>query len=133
MEKRSILIVDDSAANIKVLSSILRQEYRILAAKSGEEALECIAKSGTPDLVLLDIVMPGIDGYEVCRRLKEDNKTADVPVVFITAKTDEAEREKGLGLGAAAYITKPFDVETVRRIVGEQAGKGGPNPHDPGL
>lgn len=122
MEKRNILIVDDSAANIKVLSSILRQEYRILAAKSGEEALECIEKSGMPDLILLDIVMPGMDGYEVCRRLKEDSKTADVPVVFITAKSDEAERQKGLGLGAAAYVTKPFDVETVRRIVGEQAG-----------
>ena len=132
MEKRSILIVDDSAANIKVLSSILRQEYRILVAKDGAETLEFLATTGRPDLVLLDIVMPGIDGYEVCRRLKEDNKTADVPVVFITAKTDEAEREKGLGLGAAAYVTKPFDVETVRRIVGEQAGKGGPNPHDPG-
>jgi len=113
MKKRSILIVDDSAANIKVLSSVLRQGYRILAAKSGEEAFECIEKSGKPDLLLLDISMPGMDGYEVCRRLKESSETAD-----------EAERQKGLGLGAAAYVTKPFDVETVRKIVREQAGPG---------
>lgn len=119
MNKVTILIVDDTPANLKTLAGILKQEYRLVISKSGEGAIELIEKGERPDVILLDIMMPGIDGYEVCRRLKQKDETRQIPIIFITAKSEEEEKRKGLSLGAAAYITKPFDVETVRRIVRE--------------
>lgn len=102
-----VLIVDDAPANIKILLPTLQPDFDISIATNGQQALQ-LAKSQKPDLILLDIIMPEMDGYEVCRRLKADEQTRDIPVIFITAKDDEADEMTGLELGAVDYITKPF-------------------------
>ncbi|MEW5774225.1 MAG: hybrid sensor histidine kinase/response regulator [Thermodesulfobacteriota bacterium] len=116
--KPRILVVDDMPANIKLLSGILRPEYQAVAATDGPRALEMAASDAQPDLVLLDIIMPGMNGYEVCKRLKADPRTRDIPVVFITALSEESDEAMGLGLGAADYITKPFRPHIVKARVG---------------
>ena len=103
----SILIVDDESLNLKVLKTILENEYEIIVAKSGEQALKRI-EAYPPSLILLDILMPEMDGYEVCRRLKENQATANIPIIFITALTEALDEAKGFTLGAVDYITKPF-------------------------
>ncbi|MBC8230101.1 response regulator [bacterium] len=109
-----ILIVDDIPANLNLLREALEPEdYEILGATSGEMALQ-IATRAVPDLILLDIVMPGIDGFETCRRLKADPKTADIPVIFITAKEETENVVEGFRVGGVDYITKPFRNEEVR-------------------
>lgn len=105
--KPRILVVDDTPANIKVLSEVLRHDYELSVATDGDQALE-LASQQPPDLVLLDIMMPGMDGYEVCRRLKANPATAQAPVIFVTAMTREGDEAKGLDLGAVDYVTKPF-------------------------
>lgn len=119
--KQNILIVDDSPANIKVLAAALISDYEISATTSGAEAIEIASlRTGlnvAPDLILLDIMMPGMDGYEVCRRLKSDNSTKNIPVIFITARTEEKEETKGFELGAVDYITKPFSTAIVKARV----------------
>jgi CheY-like chemotaxis protein len=112
----SIMIVDDEVINIEILLEALESNYDIIVAINGEEALELI-QSEKPDLILLDIMMPGIDGYEVCRRIKSNDKTRDIPVVFLSAKQAENAKQKGLELGADDYITKPFDPFVVQSIV----------------
>ena len=107
-KKDSILIVDDSADNVALISSLLKGTYRVKAAIEGELALRIAGGDEPPDLILLDVMMPGMDGYEVCRRLKEDQRTSDIPVIFLTAKTEVVDEEKGLGLGAVDYIAKPI-------------------------
>ncbi|MEP0872465.1 hybrid sensor histidine kinase/response regulator [Trichocoleus desertorum AS-A10] len=108
-----ILIVDDNPNNTKVLFELLKESgYRVLVAKSGESALERL-KSVSPDLVLLDVMMPGIDGFETCRRLKAAPTTQEIPVIFMTALADTVDKVKGLTLGAVDYITKPFQQEEV--------------------
>ena len=103
-----ILIVDDVTRNIQIISTILKQEgYKISFARSGESALELL-QNKTFDLILLDIMMPGIDGYETCRRLKNDPETSELPVIFLTGKADSDSIVKGFDLGAVDYITKPF-------------------------
>jgi adenylate cyclase len=102
-----ILIVDDIQKNIQLLGSILGGQYRISAAKNGPEALKLVEKV-LPDLILLDIMMPEMDGYEVCRRIKADSRTKDIPIIFLTAKTEVADETAGLELGAVDYITKPI-------------------------
>jgi putative two-component system response regulator len=114
-ERPTILIVDDTPANIKTLAGMLKEDYKIISAKSGEEALSLLSSSALPDLILLDIMMPGMDGYEVCKQLKADKRTKDIPVIFITAKNEDKQR--GKELGSAAYITKPFHAKTVIQIV----------------
>lgn len=110
MEKKScILIVDDERQNIKVLSEFLRDTYKIMAAKDGEQALKAIRGSIVPDLILLDILMPGIDGYEVCKRLKADEKTQHIPVIFVTAVTETQDAARGFQAGAVDFIQKPLD------------------------
>ncbi|MDE1950888.1 MAG: response regulator [Burkholderiales bacterium] len=105
----TILVVDDLATNIEVIGGLLQdQGYRVLAAADGESALRYAARSPAPDLVLLDVVMPGIDGYEVLRRLREAPASAQIPVVFLTALGEAADEERGLALGAADYVTKPI-------------------------
>ncbi|MEA2060420.1 MAG: diguanylate cyclase [Thermodesulfobacteriota bacterium] len=106
-KKTSILIVDDQPANIRSLSAILQEEYTIMVATSGAKALEIARGKKKPDLILLDVKMPEMDGYEVLRSLKSDENTRDIPVVFVTAKDADDEEEFGLKLGAADYITKP--------------------------
>ena len=106
-KKHTILVVDDEKANINVMIGLLKNDYRVLIAKSGEKALQVVSIS-KPDLILLDIMMPEMDGYEVCRRLKADEKNKNIPVVFISAKSEENDETKGLKLGAIDYITKPI-------------------------
>jgi PleD family two-component response regulator len=103
----TILIVDDAFDNIEILSEALSSEFDILFAASGPEALD-IASSQIPDLILLDIIMPEMDGYAVCKRLKADPKTKHIPIIFITAMTQVEDETKGLKLGALDYITKPI-------------------------
>ncbi len=106
-----ILIVDDIPANLNVLYDTLAKEnYEVLAAPSGEIALKN-AQRANPDLILLDIVMPDINGYEVCRRLKQNQATADIPVIFITVREEKESLSKAFGAGGVDYITKPFEKE----------------------
>ncbi|CAK0775398.1 hypothetical protein CCP3SC15_510003 [Gammaproteobacteria bacterium] len=112
-KKPLILIVDDTPTNIQVLAEALCVDYRVRVASSGKIAFEIIAKFGAPDLILLDVMMPEMDGYEVCRRLKQSPETKHVPVIFVTAKTDIVDEEYGLHLGAVDYIAKPFHLAIV--------------------
>lgn len=107
VQKQSILIVDDASENLLILSNLLADEGDIITTESGEQAIE-LARSQLPDLILLDVSMPGMDGYEVCGALKADVATRDIPVIFVTAHSDEGEEEKGLSLGAIDYIIKPY-------------------------
>ena len=118
MEKPTILIVDDESANLAVLNQLLTPQYRVLACKSGEQALKTASKDPAPDLILLDVMMPGVDGYEVIARLREDPKTRDIPVIFVTALDDEIDEEHGLELGAVDYIAKPVKPAVLRVRVG---------------
>ena len=107
--RQTILVVDDVSANIDVLSAVLRPEYKVKVALSGERALKIAASDPKPDMILLDIMMPEMDGYEVCHRLKSNPSTRSIPVIFITAKSQEEDEKKGLELGAEDYITKPIN------------------------
>lgn len=106
-----VLVVDDTPANIHVIKGILQGQYKIKAATSGAKALQIVAKVPPPDLVVLDVMMPEMDGYEVCRRLKAEPSTASIPVLFVTGHADDAERAKGMALGAVAYVSKPVEPE----------------------
>lgn len=108
-ERFRVLIVDDETINIDVLVGLLGSRYITLVAKSGEQALKRLKREPLPDLILLDIVMPGLDGYEVCRRIKNDPQTKDIPVIFITGKGDEQDEARGFQVGAVDYITKPVN------------------------
>jgi len=103
----TILVVDDMSINIKILVELLSDKYDVVIALDGEEALEIVNESQV-DLILLDIMMPNLDGYEVCRKLKLNNNTNNIPVIFITAKVDEESIEKAYEIGGADYVTKPF-------------------------
>ena len=107
-QKQVILVVDDMPANIQILASLLGERYIVKAARSGEKALAIARSENPPDLILLDVVMPGMDGYQVCRQLKAEPDTANIPVIFVTSLSDEEDEEKGLKMGAVDYITKPF-------------------------
>jgi putative two-component system response regulator len=105
--KPVILVVDDTPDNIALLSGLLKEMYRVKVATNGEKAL-AVAKAAQPDLILLDIMMPVMDGYETCRRLKMDGELKDIPVIFLTAKEEIEDENKGFELGAVDYITKPI-------------------------
>ena len=108
-----ILIVDDIPTNIKLLYEFLQQSnYRVSIAKNAESAFKKLEKI-VPDLILLDVMMPGMDGYEVCEKLKRNPETRDIPVIFMTARTDEVDKVKGLSIGAVDYITKPIHTDEV--------------------
>ena len=110
MDKKScILIVDDERQNIKVLAELLRNHYKLMAAKNGEQALKATQGNILPDLILLDIMMPGIDGYEVCKRLKADERTKHIPVIFVTAITETQDAARGFQAGAVDFIQKPLN------------------------
>jgi len=108
-----ILVIDDIPANIKSLNGILGSDYTIVFATDWRKGLE-LARRSHPDIILLDIMMPDMDGYEICRRLKSETETRDIPVIFITALDSEADEEKGLAIGAADYMAKPFRPAIVR-------------------
>ena len=109
--------MDDIHENLHALMNILRDDYAILAATSGDKALELARRAPLPDLILLDIMMPGMDGHEVCRRLKADPHTRDIPVIFLTSLSDEDDERLGLELGAEDYIIKPISPPIVRARV----------------
>jgi diguanylate cyclase (GGDEF)-like protein len=111
-----VLIVDDVPTNIQILADILKQDYRVLFATSGEQALS-IAATREPDLILLDVMMPGIDGFMVCTRLKKDPLLRDTPVIFVTAMGEVEDETRGFEVGAVDYITKPVSPPVVRARV----------------
>jgi diguanylate cyclase (GGDEF)-like protein len=111
--RQRILIVDDMPTNIRILGEALRQDYAVSVATDGDQALAAALGATSPDLVLLDIMMPGMDGYEVCRRLKADPAGKAIPVIFVTALGEAVDEERGLSLGAVDYIAKPFSVPVV--------------------
>ncbi|MEB3290243.1 MAG: two-component system response regulator [Leptolyngbya sp.] len=106
-ERETILVVDDTPENLAFMSGLLKDLYRVKVANNGEKALTIVRSANPPDLVLLDIMMPGLDGYEVCRLMKADHQIAKIPIIFLTAKSEIEDEQKGLELGAADYITKP--------------------------
>ncbi len=106
-KRETILVVDDVADNISLMAGILGEDYRVTFAMNGPDALAAAQGTPQPSLILLDVMMPGMDGYEVCRRLKADLRTRDIPVIFLTALTDVANEEQGLKLGAVDYLHKP--------------------------
>ena len=108
-----VLIVDDAVENLQVLSGLLKDKYRIKIAKSGEKALELANALEKPHLILLDVVMPGISGFEVCAQLKSDDSTKNIPVIFITALNEATDETKGFSVGGADFISKPFHPEVV--------------------
>lgn len=114
-----ILVVDDEPANIEVIADIFDDDYDVLIATDGQRALE-IAGTSEPEVVLLDVMMPGMDGFEVCRRLKDQRATADIAVIFITGMGDVDAEAKGLELGAVDYVNKPINPPVVRRRVDNQ-------------
>ena len=111
-----VLIVDDQPANVRVIAKALNDEYEIFFATSGAKALEIAASSGI-ELVLLDVVMPELDGFEVCRRLKSDDRTSAIPVIFVTAREETSDEARGFDVGAVDYITKPIRPPVVRARV----------------
>ncbi|MBP2313668.1 diguanylate cyclase [Azospirillum soli] len=111
-----ILVVDDIPSNVHVLSRILKDDYDIYFATDGDKALELV-QTRLPDLVLLDIMMPGMDGYEVCTRIKDDPATRDIPVIFISAKSEVEDETHGLEVGAIDFITKPISPPIVKARV----------------
>ena len=111
----TVLIVDDTEANIDILMEIL-EEYDLVVAMDGESALETVEEE-LPALILLDVLMPDIDGFEVCKRLKSSPETATVPIIFLSALSEDEEKQKGLDLGAVDFITKPFDPSEIQAKV----------------
>jgi len=112
-EKKVVLVVDDAPANIRVVNEILHDSYKVKIATNGQKALELAGETPGPDLILLDVVMPGMDGYEVCTRLKANPGTRDIPVIFLTAQTETTDETRGFEAGAVDYIHKPFSPAVV--------------------
>ena len=109
----TVLIVDDTETNVDILVDTLGEDYDIAVAMDGESALEAVEEE-LPDLILLDIMMPDMDGFEVCKRLKDNPETADIPVIFLSALTEADEKQKGLKLGAVDFLTKPFNPSVIQ-------------------
>lgn len=107
-EKPRVLIVDDERSNISLLGNLLQPDCEVLVATDGASALRRAAAEVKPDIILLDVMMPGMDGYQVCKQLKENDATRDIPVIFITAMGEEDDEALGLRIGAVDYVTKPF-------------------------
>ena len=118
--KSTILVVDDTPENLTLMSTLLKDSYQVRAANHGERALKIAFSDQPPDLILLDIMMPDIDGYEVCRQLKAQTATRDIPIIFLTARSDMEDEQKGLALGAVDYITKPINPPIVLARVAAQ-------------
>jgi DNA-binding response OmpR family regulator len=117
-KKKCVLAVDDTPSYLMLLNMILQKHYAVKAAPKGETALKIVRQApDAVDIILLDIMMDGMDGFAVCQALKADPATAHIPVIFISGKEDEADRKKGLALGAADFLLKPFAAESVLATV----------------
>jgi len=119
-QKKTVLVVDDAPANIQIVNSILCEKYKVRVATNGAKALELVNAMPRPDLILLDVMMPGMDGYEVCSRLKTDPDTQDIPVIFLTGQTETSDETHGFEVGAVDYIHKPFSPAVVQARVQTQ-------------
>ena len=117
LPKQCVLVVDDSPENIELLSEVLRDDYRVRVATSGEKALKIVYSDEPPDLILLDIMMPGISGLEICRRLKANPDRRRIPIIFVTAMSSTEDEQRGLDTGAVDYITKPISPPIVKARV----------------
>lgn len=116
--RQTVLVVDDMPNNIALLSEVLHDEYRIKVALNGKEALDIVRSSDPPDIVLMDVMMPQMDGYEACEIMKSDLEMQSIPVIFVTAMDEEREESRGFEIGAVDYITKPISPEIVKARVG---------------
>ena len=116
IEKPTLLLVDDEPVNLRVLKQLLANDYQLIFARNGEEALK-LAPSRQPNLILLDVMMPGLTGFEVCRQLKQQENTKQIPVIFVTALNDEQDETQGFDAGAVDYITKPISPAIVKARV----------------
>ncbi|MEO5363241.1 MAG: response regulator [Magnetococcus sp. DMHC-8] len=128
--KSTILLVDDEDANLELLQGLLKDEYTLVSARNGPKALSLAAQK--PDLILLDIMMPGMDGYEVCRRLKANEQTKDIPIIFVASKREMADEIDGLKIGAADYIAKPITALEVKARVKAYLALGAADKSDGG-
>ena len=108
-QKPTILVVDDTPDNLSLMSGLLKELYKVKVANNGEKAIKVAQGDSPPDLILLDIMMPGLSGYDVCKILKDDVATRDIPIIFLTAMTGTEDEKKGLELGAVDFITKPVN------------------------
>ena len=120
MQLSTVLVVDDTPDNLTLMSGLLKDHYRVKVANGGDRALKIAFSDSPPDLILLDIMMPEIDGYEVCRRLKNDPRTSEIPIIFLTAKSEVEDETRGLEMGAVDYITKPISPPIVLARVKSQ-------------
>ena len=117
MEKKIILVVDDAPAIIDLLAGLLKDKYRVKAAINGKTALRIAQSAKPPDLILLDIVMPVMDGLEVCKKLKKNAETTDIPIVFLSGEADEEACERGMEIGGAAYLKKPVEPKSLFSVI----------------
>ncbi len=113
-ERATILVVDDTPDNLQLVAGLFRDRFKVKIAHNGEKALSICQSDAPPDLILLDVMMPGMDGFEVARRLREHHASECTPIIFVTAMTDEASRHQGLSLGAIDYVFKPIEPELLR-------------------
>ena len=117
MHQSRVLIVDDEKSNIAILANALDDQYLISTATSGEEALRIVYSDLSPDLILLDVLMPGMNGFDVCKELKRDIRSVGIPIIFVTAMDDSINEEHGLAVGAVDYISKPISPPVVLRRI----------------
>jgi len=115
--KPTILVVDDTPENIDVMNGILKPDYKVKVALNGEKALKIANSDKPPDLILLDIMMPGIDGYEVCRQIKSQEATKHIPIIFVSGAEDSESKDTGFSLGAVDYIVKPIEPAIVKEKI----------------
>ncbi len=119
-QKATVLVVDDTPDNLSLMSGLLKDLYKVKVANNGEKAIKIVQSDSPPDLILLDIMMPGLSGYDVCKILKDDPKVRDIPIIFLTAMTGTDDEKKGLELGAVDFITKPVNPPIVMARVATQ-------------
>ncbi|MEA2027577.1 MAG: response regulator [Campylobacterota bacterium] len=117
MDRAKILVVDDVAENIHTLKNLLKDDYTIIAATNGQKAIDIAQKDPKPDLIILDILMPQMDGFEVCRVLQDSLETKDIPIIFVTSLSDVEEQDRGVELGAVDYIHKPISPKLTKQRI----------------
>ncbi|MFM7728096.1 MAG: response regulator [Flavobacteriales bacterium] len=114
VEKPTLLIVEDSTENLQILNALLKDDYRLKLAKSGQKCIEIAQQHPQPDLILLDVIMPELDGFEVCEQLKSSDSTSAIPIIFLTALNEVADETKGFQKGGSDFVTKPFNPDIVK-------------------